>query len=676
MQEIFSGIFSEKYSFRFLPILYFCPKHQNEISMTHGYVKVAAAVPLLQVADCEYNIEQIGHLLRRAAIQGAQVIVFPELSITGYSCMDLFEQASLQKQAIVALFELARRTRDIESLCIVGMPLAVESKLLNVAAVLQQGKLLGFVPKTYLSNYNEYQERRWFSSGNDLQTNTVTIHGNAYPISGNMLFFSDRATVGVELCEDLWTPVPPSSLLALQGANILANLSASNELIGKDEYLKSLIRQQSARCVAGYVYASAGFGESSTDQVFMGKGFIAENGTLLGEMERFPMREKLLVSEIDIDYLQHDRLTMTSFMQDARRMTGDRQPICVPFNLPEYEHTQFNRHIDPAPFVPSSGSMRDERCNEIFNIQVNGLARRLTYTQMQTAIVGVSGGLDSTLALLVTVMTFDALKISRKQIIGVTMPGFGTTDRTHRNALRLIRLLGVTAKEISIIDACKQHFNDIEHNGETHDATFENAQARERTQILMDMANKHNGLVVGTSDLSELALGWTTYNGDHISMYAVNASIPKTLVRYLIEWVALHKMDGETCTTLLDVTDTPISPELLPADKDGDISQKTEELVGPYELHDFFIYHFMRYGASPSKIYFLAQKAFKKKYEKDVVKKWMIVFFRRFFSQQFKRNCLPDGPKVGSISLSPRSDWRMPSDASVTLWLKEIEALA
>ncbi|MDR2120221.1 MAG: NAD(+) synthase [Tannerella sp.] len=643
--------------------------------MVYGFVKVAAAVPVLQVADCEYNVEQIEHLLRRAAMLDARIVVFPELSVTGYSCMDLFMQDSLQRQAVTALFELARRTRNVEALCIVGMPLAVESRLMNTAAVIQKGKVLGFVPKTCMSNYGEYQERRWFSPAGDLSTDRVTLNGGEYPVSANMLFTCGKVAVGIELCEDLWTPVPPSSLLAMQGANILVNLSASNELTGKHEYVKSLVRQQSARCIAGYIYAAAGFGESSTDLVFAGKGFIAENGTLLGESERFPMREKLLVGEIDIDYLHHDRLVTTSFAQEARRFVDARQAIRIPFSLPDGDEKAFARPVDPHPFVPSSDAAREERCNEIFNIQVNALARRMTYARLQAAVVGVSGGLDSTLALLVTAMTFDAMKIPRAQIAGVTMPGFGTTPRTHENAVRLIRALGVTRKEISIVDACTRHLADIGHDGKTHDTTFENAQARERTQILMDLANKLDGLMVGTGDLSELALGWTTYGGDHISMYAVNAGIPKTLVRHLVEWIALHRVDGEIRATLLDIVDTPISPELIPANKNGDISQKTEELVGPYELHDFFLYHFMRYGASPAKIYFLARTAFKKKYAKDEIKKWMRIFFSRFFAQQFKRNCLPDGPKVGSVSLSPRCDWRMPSDASAALWLKEIDKL-
>jgi NAD+ synthase (glutamine-hydrolysing) len=657
-------------------VSYFCEVNKEDNTMEHGFVKVAAAAPLLQIADCGYNIEQIEHLLRRAAMQEARIVVFPELSITGYSCMDLFAQDSLQRQAVVALFELARRTRSIEALCIVGLPLAVGSRLANVAAVVLKGRVLGFVPKTYMSDYGEFQERRWFASAGELTADRVTLGGEDYPVSANMLFADGQATVGIELCEDLWTPVPPSSLLAMQGANIIANLSASNELTGKNEYLKSLVLQQSARCIAGYVYASAGFGESSTDLVFAGKGFIAENGVLLGEMERFPMREKLLVSEIDVEYLRHDRQVTTSFAQDARRFAGERSPLRIPFSLPEGGAKALTRTVDPAPFVPPTGAARDERCSEIFSIQVSGLARRMAHTQAQTAIVGVSGGLDSTLALLVAAMTCDALRMPRRQIVGITMPGFGTTERTRANAVRMISSLGATLREIPIVDACRQHLSDIGHDGSTHDTTYENAQARERTQILMDVANCLRGLVVGTGDMSELALGWTTYNGDHMSMYAVNAGIPKTLVRYLVEWAARRRVDADTAATLLDILDTPISPELIPADSTGAISQKTEELVGPYELHDFFLFHFMRYGASPTKICFLAQQAFRKKYTKDAIRTWMTVFFTRFFAQQYKRSCLPDGPKVGSISLSPRCDWRMPSDASAAAWLKEIEEMA
>ncbi len=460
----------------------------------------------------------------------------------------------------------------------------------------------------------------------------------------------------------------------MEGANILVNISASNELIGKHHYLRSLICQQSARCMAGYVYASAGFGESSTDLVFAGNGIIAENGTLLEESPRFTMQEQLVISEIDIENLQNDRQVNTSFMHGASTLLAS-ETITIPFALSENSgQPVLTRSVDPHPFTPSGDALK-ERCEEIFQIQVAGLAKRIVHTHSRTAVVGISGGLDSTLALLVTVMTFDALNIPRNQILGITMPGFGTTDRTYTNACDLIRSLGVTLKEISIKDACLQHFKDISHNPSVHDVTYENSQARERTQILMDVANQENGMVIGTGDLSELALGWATYNGDHMSMYGVNGSIPKTLVRYLVEWVAHNRVDEASRATLLDIVDTPISPELIPADENGNIKQKTEDLVGPYELHDFFLYHFLRFGSSPAKIYFLAQQAFGGSYDKETIRKWLHTFFRRFFQQQFKRSCLPDGPKVGSVSLSPRGDWRMPSDAMATLWLKEIEGL-
>lgn len=500
----------------------------------------------------------------------------------------------------------------------------------------------------------------------------ITIGNREVPLDCYLIFEYDEVRVGIEICEDLWVPIPPSSELAMQGANLIFNLSASNELIGKHAYLRSLICQQSARCIAGYVYASAGFGESSTDLVFAGNGIIAENGTLLRESERFSMEEQLVISEIDIQNLQNDRRINTSFMQGYLNHNMDNGTV-VSFSLPN-RTLDLTRAIDPHPFTPSGDALK-ERCEEIFHIQVAGLAKRVLHAHAQTAVVGISGGLDSTLALLVTVMTFDALKIPRDKIIGITMPGFGTTDRTYTNACDLIRSLGVTLREISIKEACIQHFKDIDHDIHIHDVTYENSQARERTQLLMDVANQENGLVIGTGDLSELALGWATYNGDHMSMYGVNGSIPKTLVKYLVEWVANNKVDEASRATLLDIVDTPISPELIPADEHGNIKQKTEDLVGPYELHDFFLYHFLRFGASPAKIYFLAKRAFGETYDDSTLKKWLHTFFRRFFQQQFKRSCLPDGPKVGSISLSPRGDWRMPSDAMATLWLDEIAGL-
>ena len=641
--------------------------------MNYGFVKVAAAVPLVQVADCFYNIEKIEGLMRQASEKGVQIIAFPELSVTGYTCLDLFAQQTLLDGAEAALLQLVSNTADLDILTIVGVPLRTENRLINAAVVFQKGAIRGVVPKTYLPNYKEFQEQRWFTSATELRESTISIGKEEYPMGSHLLFRSGRLTAGIEICEDLWVPVPPSSLLAMEGANIIFNLSASNELIGKHAYLRSLICQQSARCMAGYVYASSGFGESSTDLVFAGNGIIAENGNLLAESPRFTMEEQLVISEIDIETLQNDRQVNTSFMYGTSGLPKEKAQV-VDFQVRIPDGFSLTRPVDPHPFTPSGEALK-ERCEEIFHIQVAGLAKRLVHAHAQTAVVGISGGLDSTLALLVTVMTFDALKMPRGQIIGITMPGFGTTDRTYTNACDLIRSLGVTLKEIPIKEACLQHFRDIDHDPSVHDVTYENSQARERTQLLMDVANQKNGLVIGTGDLSELALGWATYNGDHMSMYGVNGSIPKTLVKYLVEWVANHKVDDASRLTLLDIVDTPISPELIPADENGHIKQKTEDLVGPYELHDFFLYHFLRFGSHPSKIYFLAQKAFAGIYDNATVKKWLYTFFRRFFQQQFKRSCLPDGPKVGSVSLSPRGDWRMPSDAVSRLWLEEIERI-
>ena len=641
--------------------------------MNYGFVKVAAAVPLVQVADCFYNIEKIEGLMRQASEKGVQIIAFPELSVTGYTCLDLFAQQTLLDGAEEALLQLVSNTADLDILTIVGVPLRTENRLINAAVVFQKGAIRGVVPKTYLPNYKEFQEQRWFTSATELRESTISIGEEEYPMGSHLLFRSGRLTAGIEICEDLWVPVPPSSLLAMEGANIIFNLSASNELIGKHAYLRSLICQQSARCMAGYVYASSGFGESSTDLVFAGNGIIAENGNLLAESPRFTIEEQLVISEIDIETLQNDRQVNTSFMYGTSGLPKEKAQV-VDFQVRIPDGFSLTRPVDPHPFTPSGEALK-ERCEEIFHIQVAGLAKRLVHAHAQTAVVGISGGLDSTLALLVTVMTFDALKMPRGQIIGITMPGFGTTDRTYTNACDLIRSLGVTLKEIPIKEACLQHFRDIDHDPSVHDVTYENSQARERTQLLMDVANQKNGLVIGTGDLSELALGWATYNGDHMSMYGVNGSIPKTLVKYLVEWVANHKVDDASRLTLLDIVDTPISPELIPADENGNIKQKTEDLVGPYELHDFFLYHFLRFGSHPSKIYFLAQKAFAGIYDNATVKKWLYTFFRRFFQQQFKRSCLPDGPKVGSVSLSPRGDWRMPSDAVSRLWLEEIERI-
>ena len=611
--------------------------------------------------------------MRQASEKGVQIIAFPELSVTGYTCLDLFAQQTLLDGAEAALLQLVSNTADLDILTIVGVPLRTENRLINAAVVFQKGAIRGVVPKTYLPNYKEFQEQRWFTSATELRESTISIGKEEYPMGSHLLFRSGRLTAGIEICEDLWVPVPPSSLLTMEGANIIFNLSASNELIGKHAYLRSLICQQSARCMAGYVYASSGFGESSTDLVFAGNGIIAENGNLLAESPRFTMEEQLVISEIDIETLQNDRQVNTSFMYGTSGLPKEKAQV-VDFQVRIPDGFSLTRPVDPHPFTPSGEALK-ERCEEIFHIQVAGLAKRLVHAHAQTAVVGISGGLDSTLALLVTVMTFDALKMPRGQIIGITMPGFGTTDRTYTNACDLIRSLGVTLKEIPIKEACLQHFRDIDHDPSVHDVTYENSQARERTQLLMDVANQKNGLVIGTGDLSELALGWATYNGDHMSMYGVNGSIPKTLVKYLVEWVANHKVDDASRLTLLDIVDTPISPELIPADENGNVKQKTEDLVGPYELHDFFLYHFLRFGSYPSKIYFLAQKAFAGIYDNATVKKWLYTFCRRFFQQQFKRSCLPDGPKVGSVSLSPRGDWRMPSDAVSRLWLEEIERI-
>ncbi|MGM9758856.1 MAG: NAD(+) synthase [Parabacteroides sp.] len=643
--------------------------------MKYGFVKVAAATPSVRVADCIFNIEQIAGMMRRASAQGVELIVFPELSVTAYTCLDLFQQRTLLNQAEQALLSLVEQTAALPIMAVVGAPLVSGNQLINAAIVFQAGTILGVVPKTYLPNYREFQEKRWFTSATDLLADTIEIGGHSYPMGNGLLFQSGEMVMGVETCEDLWVPLPPSTELALAGANVIVNLSASNELIGKHRYRRRLVRQQSARCIAGYLYASSGFGESTTDLVFAGSSMVAENGVILAEAERFSLEEQLVVSEIDLENLQHDRLVSDTFTEALRQGTSMQiqRILCAPVSRTE-EPATLSRFIDPHPFTPSGDALR-ERCEEIFQIQVSGLAKRVMHTHAQTAVVGISGGLDSTLALLVTVQTFDKLQIPRERIVGVTMPGFGTTDRTYTNAVNLIRSLGVTLKEISIREACIQHFKDIGHDIQVHDVTYENGQARERTQILMDVANQMNGLVIGTGDLSELALGWATYNGDHMSMYGVNASIPKTLVKYLVEWVAQTQVDEASKVTLLDIVDTPISPELIPADEQGNIKQKTEDLVGPYELHDFFLYHFLRFGSTPTKIYYLAQQAFGTAYTTETIKKWLYTFFRRFFQQQFKRSCLPDGPKVGSVTLSPRGDWRMPSDAMATLWLQEIEQL-
>lgn len=640
--------------------------------MNYGFVKVAAAVPSVKVGDCRYNANQIEKEIIIADGKGVQVIVFPELSITGYTCADLFAQQLLLEEAEMGLMQVLNSTRQLDIISIVGLPVPLNGSLLNAAAVIQKGKILGVVPKTYLPNYKEFYEKRWFTSAGDIGEKSVRLCGQVVPLGGNLLFETSDTVFGIELCEDLWAPVPPSSFLALQGAEIIFNLSADDEGIGKHDYLRSLISQQSARCIAGYVFCSCGFGESTTDVVFAGNGLIYENGTLLADSKRFSLEGQVVISEIDVERLRTERRVNTTFASCRAHLTLADPVQRIATEYVNGKDLTLTRTFDPHPFMPQ-GARADERCEEIFSIQVSGLAQRLVHTHAKSAVVGISGGLDSTLALLVCVKTYDKLGWNRKGIIGVTMPGFGTTDRTHQNAVDLMNALGVTVREVSIRKACLQHFEDIGHNPDTHDVVYENSQARERTQVLMDIANQTEGMVVGTGDLSELALGWATYNGDHMSMYGVNASVPKTLVRYLVTWVAEHGMDEDSRRTLLDIVDTPISPELIPADEHGNISQITEDLVGPYELHDFFLYYFLRFGFRPSKILFLAGRAFKGAYDEETLKKWLQTFCRRFFNQQFKRSCLPDGPKVGSIALSPRGDWRMPSDATVSRWLNDLE---
>ena len=627
--------------------------------MKFGFITVAAAIPSVKVADTEYNIKQIEDFVAQAEGRGVEIIVFPELSVTGYSCQDLFLQQLLVEQAEVAVMQLLDFSRKLDIICIVGAPVNISGSLYNCAVVIQHGVILGIIPKTYLPNYGEFYEKRWFTSSKDLKPTDIRYAGNSVSITPGPTLFrtSDNALFGVEICEDVWAAEPCSNKLALAGADIIFNLSASDELIGKHIYLMNLLSQQSARTISGYVYSGCGFGESTQDVVYGGNALIYENGTLLSESERFSFKPQMIVNQIDID------------CRDDSNAVIKQTAVVQPKNF------SLLREIDALPFVPDDNDM-EHSCNEIFSIQVAGLAKRIMHTACKHLIVGISGGLDSTLALLVCVKTFDKLGMNRGGVVGVTLAGLGTTDRTYNNALSLMNSLGVTIREISIADSVKVHFNDIGHDISVHDVTYENSQARERTQILMDLSNQLKGMVVGTGDLSELALGWATYNGDHMSMYGVNAGIPKTLIKYLVRDVAYNAMDEKSRNTLLDIIDTPISPELIPAEEDGTIKQKTEDLVGPYELHDFFLYYFLRFGFRPSKIYLLARKAFDAAdYEDDTIKHWIKVFFHRFFTQQFKRSCLPDGPKVGSVSLSPRGDWRMPSDASSALWLKECETL-
>ncbi len=699
--------------------------------MKDGFIKVAAGTPNVQVADCEFNAAEIIKMVREMEAEGARVMVFPELCITAYTCGDLFWQENLLEEAKVQLMRIAEETADVDAIIFVGLPLEYKGKLYNVAAGLNHGEILGFVPKTYLPNYNEFYEARYFTSGEDVD-GTVTIRRSEYglhhdeemtdedvefgleaepealeeedsfeeleeideepdyidedeteefdevdvPISSNILFICQempKLKIAAEICEDLWVPNPPSVGHAYHGANLIVNLSASDEVVGKDSYRKSLVSAQSARLLCGYIYATAGEGESTQDVVYGGHNLIAENGTILAESRRFV--NGALYADLDIHRLDNERRRMTTcrFVPDLAPEGQDVFYNEVYFNAGRGV-TPLTRKFDSRPFVPGIKEERERRCDEILNIQAMGLKKRLAHIHCQNAVIGLSGGLDSTLALLVTVRAFDMLGMPREKITAVTMPCFGTTDRTYNNACQLSECLGATLKEVNIREAVNLHFRDIGHDPEVHDVTYENGQARERTQILMDIANQSGGIVIGTGDLSELALGWATYNGDHMSMYAVNASVPKTLVRHLVRYYADTCEDAKLSEILLDILDTPVSPELLPP-KDGVISQKTEDLVGPYELHDFFLYYMLRWTFPPKKIFRLAQNAFAGEYDDETILKWLKTFYRRFFMQQFKRSCLPDGPKVGSVAVSPRGDLRMPSDACAKLWLKQIEEL-
>lgn len=636
--------------------------------MKQGFIKVAAATPDIRVADTVFNTDEIIRKMKEAAGNGAKVIVFPELCITGYTCGDLFTQDILLEKAKEGLIRIAQETREMEALVFVGCPLAVDGELYNTAAALNKGEVIGFTTKTFLPNYGEFYEMRQFTPGPD-RVRTVPFQGKEVPFGPQILFASretDGLIVSAEICEDVWSPVPPSIRAALEGAVILVNCSASDETIGKDRYREELIKGQSARLIAGYVYSNAGEGESTTDVVFGGHNLIAENGTILKASRRFA--NETIYSEIDIKRLMSERRKNTTF-----RSADDKTLPVVPFSAEE-EETVLTRTFAPAPFVPQDEQERAARCEEILSIQAMGLKKRLMHTKASSAVVGISGGLDSTLALLVTAKAFDWIGIPRSRILAVTMPCFGTTDRTYRNACRMSQKIGATLKEVPIREAVTVHFRDIGHDINDHSVTYENGQARERTQVLMDLANKDGGLVIGTGDMSELALGWATYNGDHMSMYGVNASVPKTLVRHLVQYYADTCQDDELRQVLLDVLDTPVSPELLPPE-DGQIAQKTEDLVGPYELHDFYLYYVLRFGYEPSKIYRIAKIAFQGIYDEETILKWLKKFYWRFFSQQFKRSCLPDGPKVGTVALSPRGDWRMPSDACAAVWIQDLERM-
>lgn len=637
--------------------------------MKQGFYRIASASPEVTVADPSACTRQIIELAGQAYARGADLIVFPELCVTGYTCGDLFHNDALLRASADALNAIAEASRQLKGMLLVaGAPVIFDDALYNCAVFICDGKIVAYIPKTFIPNYNEFYEKRWFASGAG-----ISAECDGIPFGTDIIVYHGGVGISAEICEDLWTTVPPSCRAALSGAEIIVNLSASDDLIGKYDYLKKLVAAQSARCLAAYAYASAGFGESSTDLVFDAKLFIAEDGRILETNKRWTHGNQLIIADVDIEALRHDRMHNSSFTDSRRAYAAAVRKIQTTTQPRNNDDDSLLRHIEPRPFIPSSSDILADRCEEVIQIQTAGLAKRLEATHCKSLVIGISGGLDSTLALLVAVRTFDSMGLDRKGITGVTMPGFGTTGRTHSNAVALMEALGVTVREISIVPAVLQHFSDIGHNPEVHDVTYENSQARERTQLLMDIANQTGGMVLGTGDLSELALGWATYNGDHMSMYGINASVPKTLVKYVTLYFAQLADSEKERAALLDIIDTPISPELIPAKTDGSIQQITEDLVGPYELHDFFLYYTLRYGFGPERIFYMACHAFGDEYDKETILRWERTFFRRFFAQQFKRSCLPDGPKVGSVCLSPRGDWRMPSDASAAAWLSEID---
>ena len=635
--------------------------------MKSGFLKVCAVSPRVTVAGVQSNLNAALQEIEKANKNKVQILVFPELFLSGYTCGDLFLQTALQDACKSALTAVCRATENSALVVVIGLPLKFGASLYNCAAVVQNGMVVAVIPKTYIPNYNEYYEKRWFASGDGVN-GTIKLNEQEVPFGQTLVRLSDDAVLGVEICEDLWTPSTPGTSLALSGANIIVNLSASNEVVTKNDYRKNLICMQSAKDFCAYIYASAGVGESTTDLVFSGACTVAENGALLSEGERFAFNGSMAEACIDIEKLNAERAHNTSFTDAAKKLKEKLPEVSTPVEVSDLEYNEVNRSFDPHPFVPSDSAEKDERCREILSIQSHALAKRMSHIGAKKAIIGISGGLDSTLALLVTARALKILNLPNENMICVTMPGFGTTDRTYQNAVDLIHAFGATFMEISIRNAARGHMADIGHDESVHDITYENTQARERTQILMDLANKHGAVLVGTGDLSELALGWCTYNADHMSMYGVNAGVPKTLVRHLVRNEA-QQLPEEISKILNDILDTPVSPELLPPDENGNIQQKTEETLGPYEVHDFYLYHFLRFGTRPEKLLFMASRAFAGIYSEEQLKNWLKLFVRRFFTNQFKRSCLPDGPKVGSVSLSPRGDWRMPSDADCSVWL-------